>query len=145
MRDSYRFERHEGRSIFRRIQSSKGGLIKEVWYISTSVKRGVDEARMEGEEGRSTRDIDVDVGWTTLRIPALRRSSVRESAVVVCSCKNWEKDRQTKGMNLELFRPLNVRYDSSSASWVRITSGFPSLMGCLSCHPNTFVARRKAA
>ena len=62
MRDSYRFERHEGRSIFRRIQSSKGGLIKEVWYIFTSVKRGVNEARRKGEEGRSPRDIDVDVG-----------------------------------------------------------------------------------
>ena len=34
----------------------------EVWYRSTSVKRGADEARREGEEGRSTRDIDVDVG-----------------------------------------------------------------------------------
>ena len=32
-----------------------------------------------------------------------RRSSVHGSAVVVCSCKNWEKDNKRNGMNLGLF------------------------------------------
>lgn len=31
VRDSYRLERHEGRLTLRRIRSSKGGLIEDVW------------------------------------------------------------------------------------------------------------------
>jgi len=61
MRDSYGFKRREGRLIFRRIQSSKGGVIEDVWW-TTPVKRGVDEVRGNGQEDRSACNIDVEVG-----------------------------------------------------------------------------------
>ena len=56
---------------------------------------------------------------------AYRRISVHESAVAVWVCKNqWEKDGKGNETNLGVFGHLStkVRYVSSSASWVRITS-----------------------
>jgi len=55
VRDSYKLERREGRSIFRRIWSFKGGLIEDAWWIHIC-----EDVRRERKEGRSTCDIDVN-------------------------------------------------------------------------------------
>jgi hypothetical protein len=59
VRDSYKFERREGRTIFKRIwRGSNGEVIEVIWWIAP-VKRGVDGIRRGWEEDRST-DVDVE-------------------------------------------------------------------------------------
>ena len=66
---------------------------------------GMDEVR-RGREDRNTCDTDVDVG--TVGKAVYWRSSVRESAVVVCFYKNREKDGQRRGTNLVMFPHLHL-------------------------------------
>jgi len=57
VRDSFKFERHKGRSIFRRIwRGSDGEVIEVIWWIT-----GWMRLRREGEEDRGTCGTDVDV------------------------------------------------------------------------------------
>jgi hypothetical protein len=72
-----------------------------------------------------------------LRTLAYRRISVRDSAVVVWVCKDWEKDSNGNGTNLGLFRHL---LPSKSVTYRPLPHGYVSpvsLTACLSCCPNT--------
>jgi hypothetical protein len=61
VRELHKFERREGRTIFRRIWRSSDGEVTEVIWWITPVKRGVDEIGGEGEEDRSTCGTDVNL------------------------------------------------------------------------------------
>ena len=56
-----------------------------------------------------------------------RRSSVHGSAVVVRSCKNWEKDNKGNGTNLGLFGHLFPSKSAMYNQWIPQPNGVSDL------------------